>query len=126
MSRLGVCGMRGPSLGFMLMLGAAVPLRGQDLEAADVHVTLDSALHIAHQTAATAFPELSNYLLYSIAPRVLKGDPGGLHWELRWQARDFPHRRWLVVRVYMKDGHTRAEREDEAQPPSPSNPSPSR
>jgi hypothetical protein len=78
-SQLGVCGMRGPSLCFMLMLSAALPLHGQDLEAADVRVTLDSALRIAHQAAATAFPELSNYLLYSITPRVLKGDPGGLH-----------------------------------------------
>jgi hypothetical protein len=118
--------MRGPSLGFVLMLGAALPLHGQNLEPADVQVTLDSALHIAHTTAATAFPDLSNYLLYSIHPRVLKGDPGGLHWELRWQARDFPHRRWLVVRVYMKDGHTGAEREDEARPPSPNDASPSR
>jgi hypothetical protein len=118
--------MSGPSLGFMLMLGAALPLHGQNLEPADVHVTLDSALHIAQRTAATAFPDLSNYLLYSIAPRVLLGDRGGLHWELRWQARDFPHRRGLVVRVYMKDGHTRAEREGEAQPPSPNDASPSR
>jgi hypothetical protein len=117
--------MRGPSLCFMLMLSAALPLHGQDLEAADVRVTLDSALRIAHKAAGTAFPELSNYLLYSITPRVLKGDPGGLHWRVRWQARDFPHRQWLVVHVYMKDGHTRAERQDEAQPPSSDDPSPS-
>jgi hypothetical protein len=118
--------MRVASLCFMFMLGAAPPLRGQDLEAADVRVTLDSALHIANRAAATAFPELSNYLLYSITPRVLKADPGGLHWQVRWQARDFPHRRWLVVRVYMKDGHTRAEREGEGRPPSSTDASPSR
>jgi hypothetical protein len=118
--------MRGPSLAFMLMLGAALPLPGQDLDPADVHVTLDSALHIAQETAATAFPDVSHYLLYSIGPRGLLGDPGGLHWQVRWQARDFPHRRWLVVRVYMKDGHTRTEREDEIQPPSPNDASPSR
>jgi hypothetical protein len=110
----------------MFMLGAAPPLRGQDLEAADVRVTLDSGLHIANRAAATAFPELSDYLLYSITPRVLKADPGGLHWQVRWQARDFPHRQWLVVRVYMKDGHTRAEREDEGRPPSSTDASPSR
>jgi len=107
--------MRGLSLGFMLVLSAALPLQAQDLEAADVRVTLDSALDIAHRAAAAAFSELPNYLLYSIAPRVLKEDPGGLHWEVRWQARTFPHRQWLVVRVYMKDGHTKAEREQEVQ-----------
>jgi hypothetical protein len=116
--------MRVASLCFAFMLGAAPPLHAQDLEAADVRVTLDSALRIAHLAAATAFPELSNYVLYSITPRVLKADPGGLHWQVRWQARDFPHRQWLVVRVYMKDGHTRAERQDQAQPPSSSDSAP--
>ena len=118
--------MRRPILCFMLMVGAALPLHGQDLDAAEVRVTLDSALRIAHTAAVTAFPQLSNYLLYSITPRVLKGDPGGLHWQVRWQTRDFPHRQWLVVRVYMKDGHTRAERRDEAQSPSSGDLSPSR
>src|SRR5262249_20765677 len=93
------------------LVWSAHPLHGQDLDTADVRVTLDSALRIADKVAVSAFPEISNYLLYSITPRVLKGDPGGLHWQVLWQAREFPHRRSLVVRVYMKDGHTRAERE---------------
>jgi hypothetical protein len=100
------------ALGFvcLLMLWNALPLHGQDLDAADVHVTLDSAVRLAHQAAAAAFPELSSYLLYSVTPRVLKGDAGGLHWQVRWQERAFPHRRWLVVRVYMNDGHATTER----------------
>jgi hypothetical protein len=109
-----------------LILWGGLPLHGQDLESADVHVTLDSALGIARQAAATAFPELPDYLLYSVTPRVLKGDPGGLHWQVQWQEREFPHRRWLVVRVYMKDGHTTAERLDEGQPPSAEHGAPSR
>ncbi len=99
-------------LGFCLglIVAAPIPLHSQDLETADVHVTLDAALPLALATAAKAFPDLSGYLLYSIGPRVLKGDPGGLHWQVRWQDRAFPHRRWLVVRVYMKDGHAIATR----------------
>ena len=45
---------------------------------ADVRVMLDSALPIAQKAAADAFPELSNYLLYSMTPRVFKGDSSGL------------------------------------------------
>jgi hypothetical protein len=67
------------ALGFvcLLMLGKALPLHGQDLDAADVHVTLDSAVRLARQAAAAAFPDLSSYLLYSVTPRVLKGDAAG-------------------------------------------------
>ena len=93
-----------------LVVTGPVPLHGQDLEATDVQVTLDAALPLAQAAATKAFPDLPGYLLYSIGPRVLKGDPGGLHWEVRWQERAFPHRRWLVVRVYMKDGHAIATR----------------
>jgi hypothetical protein len=114
------CGGAITPLGFscLLLLGAAVPLHGQDLDAADVHVPLDSALGIAERAAVVAFPELADYLLYSITPRVLKGDPGGTHWQVQWQERAFPQRRWLVIRVYMKDGRTTAERLDERRPPS--------
>jgi hypothetical protein len=94
----------------VLILCPAGSLEAQDLDPADVQVTLDSALHLAQRAATGAFPDLSNYLLYSATPRVLKGDPRGLHWQVRWQERAFPHHRWLVVRVYMKDGHTMAER----------------
>jgi hypothetical protein len=94
-----------------LSLGWAVPLHGQDLDTADVRVTLDSALRLAKKAALDAFPDLSDYLLYSVTPRALKGDARGLHWQVRWQERAFPHHRWLLVRVYMSDGHTTAERE---------------
>jgi hypothetical protein len=94
-----------------------IPLHGQDLDPAKVRIVLDSALPLAVETAAKSFPDLSRYLLYSISPRVLKGDPGGLHWQVQWQERAFPHRRWLVVRVYMSDGHAIAERLAEGEPP---------
>jgi len=97
----------------VLMLWGALPLHGQNLDTTDVRVGLDSALRIAQKAAAIAFPELSKYLLYSVSPRVLKADPGGLHWEVQWQERAFPHRRSLIVRVYMNDGHTGTERLDE-------------
>jgi hypothetical protein len=109
--------MKGLVLSCMFLVWAALPLHGQDLDTEDVCVTLDSALRIADKVAAAAFPELPDYLLYSVTPRVLKADPGGLHWQVQWQARAFPHHQWLVVRVYMKDGHTTTERRDDSQVP---------
>jgi type II secretory pathway pseudopilin PulG len=94
----------------MASLAGSVSLQGQDLDTDDVRVTLDSALQLAQDAAAAAFPDLSDYLLYSVTPRVLKGDPHGLHWQVRWQERDFPHRGWLVVRIYMSSGRTTTER----------------
>jgi hypothetical protein len=88
---------------------ATVPLRAQDLSPEDVRISLDSAVHLARSAAAAEVPNLSSYLLYSVAPRVFKGDPAGLHWQVQWQERAFPHRRSLVVRVYMNDGHTSLE-----------------
>jgi len=105
------------SLGVIVFL--ALQVHAQDLESRDVRVTLDAALSIAQRAATTAFPDLQGYLLYSITPRVLKGDSGGLHWQVRWQERAFPHQRWLVVRVYMKDGHTVTAREAGTDLPSP-------
>ena len=111
----------------MLTLWGALPVHGQVLDTTDVRVTLDSALGIARKAAAAAFPELPNYLLYSIKPRVLLADPnGGLHWQVSWQERAFPQRRWLVVRVYMNDGHTTAERLDDGPGPGPDSAGPSR
>jgi len=103
----------------VLSLWTRASLHAQDLDPADVHVPLDSALHIAQKAAASAFPDLTDYLLYSAKPRVLLGDPGGLHWEVLWQERAFPHHRLLIVRVYMSDGHTAAEREPAVAGPSP-------
>jgi hypothetical protein len=102
----------GSILGLCLLwsVRTTASLHGQELETPDVRVTLDSALGIAQRTALSAFPDLSDYLVYSVTPRVFKGDPRGLHWQVRWQERAFPHHRWLVVRVYMSDGSTAAER----------------
>ncbi len=124
MSALSFSSMRGLTLCFAVTPLAALPLRGQELDPAEVRVTLDSGLRISQKVAATAFPELSEYVLYSVTPRVLKADPGGLHWQVQWQARAFPHRQWLIVRVYMKDGHTMTERLDEPQAPSSDQASP--
>jgi hypothetical protein len=85
-------------------------LNAQDLDTADVRVSLDSALRLAQNAAARAFPDLPGYLLYSVTPRVLKGDSRGLHWQVLWQERNLPHRRRLAVRVYLRDGYTVAER----------------
>jgi hypothetical protein len=99
------------SLTFCLFLfgWVTIPLGAQDLTAEDVRIGLDSAVHLAHRVAATEVPDLSSYLLYSVIPRALKGDPGGLHWQVLWKARAFPHRRVVAVRVYMKDGHAAVE-----------------
>jgi hypothetical protein len=112
-SILGLC--------FLSSFRTTASLHGQDLDTTDVRVTLDSAIGIARKAAAGAFPDLSNYLLYSVTPRVFKGDPRGLHWQVRWQERAFPHHRWLVVRVYMSNGYTAAERSppDGASSPTP-------
>jgi len=117
MTSLGLCA--------VLLLWAPLPLHSQDLDTANVRVPLDSALRLARGAAATTFPELANYLLYSVTPRVLKGDPGGLHWQVQWQERAFPHRRWLVVRVYMKTGHVTSERLEAGQAPPLNQASPS-
>jgi hypothetical protein len=109
--------MKALGLWFLVMLWGAIPLHAQVLDSADVRVTLDSALGLARKAAAAAFPELPNYLLYSIKPRILLADPGGLHWQVSWQEKAFPQPRWLVVRVYMKDGHTTAERLEAPSPP---------
>jgi hypothetical protein len=102
-------------------LGGAASLHGQNLDPAEVRVTLDSAVQLAQRAAARAFPELPEYVLYSVTPRVLKADPRGLHWQVLWQERVFPHGRWLVVRVYMRDGYTATERELPAgEAPGPS------
>ena len=68
-------------------------------------------MSLARTAATAAFPDLERYLLYSVTPRSLKGDPrGGSFWQVLWQERDFPHRRRLAVRVYQRDGYAQAER----------------
>jgi hypothetical protein len=68
------------TLSILLIGWVTTPLGAQDLTAEDARIGLDSAVHLAHRVAATEVPDLSSYLLYSVTPRVFKGDPGGLHW----------------------------------------------
>lgn len=93
-----------------LFLLSSSSVRGQDLTADDVHISLDKALPIALKTASERFPDLNEYILYSVTPRVLKGDRRGLHWQVEWQQKAFPHCKLLRVRVYMGDGSVYAER----------------
>src|SRR3989338_8115626 len=89
----------------MLMLCSffAAPVNAQDIDPKDVNVTLDQALSRAQETAAKEFSDLDDYILYSVKPRVLKGDPKGLFWQVSWQEKKFPHNRMIRVRVYMRD-----------------------
>ena len=93
----------------VLLAGASLGL-SQDLSEEDVKITLDEALPIALKDARERFPDLREYLLYSAAPRVLKGDKKGLFWQFLCQEKAFPHYKGLTVRVYMADSSTFAER----------------
>jgi hypothetical protein len=95
----------------MLLGSVLVSLRAQDLDPKDVHVSLDQALPIALAKAKRDFPDLENYILHSVGPRALKGDPNGLCWEFMWQEKAFPHLNQLRVRVYMRDGLAQSTRE---------------
>ena len=95
----------------MLLGSVLVPVRAQDLDTKDVHVSLDQVLPIALAKAKRDFPDLSNYILHSAGPRALKGDQKGLCWEFMWQEKAFPHFKQLRVRVYMRDGLAESIRE---------------
>jgi hypothetical protein len=82
----------------------------QDLDPKDVKLTLDKAFPIAIAKASQDFKDLKDYIFYSVNPRVLKGDPKGLHWLFLWQGKKFPHDQAVVVRVYMSDGTCVSER----------------
>jgi hypothetical protein len=86
----------------------------QDLDPQDVRTSLEQALPVAIANAKVEFPDVDDYILYSVHPRVFKGDPKGLHWEFLWKAKAFPHRKAIIVRVYMKDGSAIGEREQVA------------
>jgi hypothetical protein len=94
----------------------ATTVFAQDLDPKDVITSLEQALPIAIAKAKAEFPDLDDYILYSVHPRVLKADPNGLHWEFVWKARAFPHHKALIVRVHMKDGSAVAEREKVVDP----------
>ena len=93
----------------VMILGSTLNF-SQDLDPADVRISLDEALPRALKAAAKEFPDINKYILYSVNPRVLKGDPRGLHWEFDWQEKAFPHHKLLRVRVYMGDGSLSTER----------------
>lgn len=93
----------------VMILGSTLTV-SQDLDPTDVRFTLDEALPMALKTAAKEYPDLQKYILYSVTPRVLKGDRRGLHWQFEWQEKAFPHHKLLRVRVYMGDGSLYAER----------------
>src|SRR6266478_1672823 len=89
----------------------ALNAHAQDIEAQDVRISLDQALLRAEEAAVKEFPDLRDYILYSVHPRVLKNDPkGGLFWQVSWQERKFPHNKMIIVRIYMKDGRVAFER----------------
>jgi len=84
--------------------------RSQDLDPRDVRITLDQALAIAITKAKADFPDLEKYILYSVHPRVLKGDAESLFWEVLWEEKAFPHYKQLQIRVYMSDASVKSYR----------------
>ena len=95
---------------FSVILSLVASAHSQDLDPRDVRITLDRALAVAMEKAKTDFPELGSYLLYSVHPRVLKGDKKGLFWEVLWVEKAFPHYKQLRIRVYMSDASTESFR----------------
>jgi hypothetical protein len=99
---------------FLVAFFAPTVASAQDLDPKEVRISLQQALPIAIAKAEAEFPDLDDYNLHSVHPRALKGDPKGLHWEFVWKAKAFPHRKAVIVRIYMKDGAAMAEREQVA------------
>jgi hypothetical protein len=100
------------SLAILLFTSSA---HSQDLDPADVRITLDQALPIAMTKAKADFPDLEKYILHSVNPRALKGDAegpriGALFWEFLWEDKAFPHYKQLRVRVYMSGASTKSYR----------------
>ena len=93
----------------VMILGATLNF-SQDLDPADVRVSLEEALPMALKAASKEFPDLHKYILHSVTPRSLKGDRRGLHWQFEWREKAFPHHKLLRVRVYMGDGSLYTER----------------
>jgi len=95
---------------FLPLLCALSPtvVSAQDLDPKEVRISLQQALPIAIAKAEAEFPDLDDYILHSVHPRA------GLHWKFVWKAKAFPHRKAVIVRVYMKDGSAMAEREQAA------------
>ena len=71
---------------------------------------MEEALPIAVRAAKAKVKDLDSFLLQSVTPRVLKGDPRGMHWQFLWQEAQFKtHMRGVLVRVYMNDASTHVE-----------------
>jgi len=101
----------GKTMLLVLAILLSIPsARSQDLDPPDVRVSLDQALPIAIMKAKADFPDLEKYILYSVHPRVLKGDAEGLFWEVLWEEKAFPHYKQLRVRIYMSNGSTKCFR----------------
>ena len=104
------------SLPWLIFCAISLPAASaQDLDPQDVRTSLQQALPIAIAKAKVEFTDLDDYIPYSVHPRVFKGDSKGLHWECVWKAKAFPHRKAVIVRVYMKDGSAIAEHEQVAE-----------
>jgi|SRR5580765_6290166 hypothetical protein len=102
---------------FLAILLFVSSAHSQNLDPADVHITLDQALPIAMTKAKIDFPDLEKYILHSVHPRALKGDSdgpgiGSLFWEFLWEEKAFPHYQQLRVRVYMSDARTKSYRSE--------------
>lgn len=82
-----------------------------DIELGDPpKLSLEQAMPIAKHAARAKVADLDSFFLHSVRPRVLKGDPDGMHWQFLWQEAQFgTHLRGVRVRVYMSDGHAVAE-----------------
>jgi hypothetical protein len=65
------------SLPFLCALSPTVA-SAQDLDPKEVRISLQQALPIAIAKAEAEFPDLDDYILYSVHPRAFKGDPRGL------------------------------------------------
>ena|SRR6267154_1738751 len=68
----------------------------QDLDPADVRITLDQALLIAMTKAKADFVDLEKYILHSVQPRALKGHvegprEGALFWGFLWEEKAPSH-----------------------------------
>lgn len=94
----------------LLTLLMSTPVVALDLDIDDIKVSMETAIPKALNEASVRFLDLDGYILYSITPRILKGDKKGLHWQFQWQEKKFPHHKMLRVRVYVRDGSTYSER----------------
>ena len=102
--------MSNTALLFLVILLSIPSARSQDLDPADVRISLDQALPIAITKAKADFRDFEKYMLYSVHPRALKGDAEGMFWEVLWEEKALPHYKQLQVRVYMSNGSTKSFR----------------